>query len=169
MILIPKIPGADKLDNFRPIALANFQFKIITKIIADRLGSIAAKIISSNQKGFIPGRHIHDCIMTASEAVNLLHKKTYGGNIAMEIDIRKAFDTVNWQFLLHVLHCFGFNKLFCEWIDNILHSAKLSININGKLIGFFSCTRGVRQGIPFPHCSFVWQKKLSAGAWKLWC
>jgi hypothetical protein len=103
LILIPKVPGADKLDNFRPIALANFQFKIITKILADRLGSIAAKIISVNQKGFIPGRHIHDCIMTASEAVNLLHKKTYGGNIAMKIDIRKAFDTVNWQFLIHVL------------------------------------------------------------------
>lgn len=81
IILIPKIVGANKLDNFRPIALANFQFKIITKILADRLGVIASRIISIHQRGFIPGRHIYDCIMTASEAVNLLHKKAYGGNI----------------------------------------------------------------------------------------
>jgi len=62
LILIPKVAGGDKLDNFRPIALANFQFKIITKILADRLGPIAAKIISVHQRGFIPGRHIHDSL-----------------------------------------------------------------------------------------------------------
>jgi len=49
LILIPKVPGADKLDNFRPIALANFQFKIITKILADRLAIIALSIISEQQ------------------------------------------------------------------------------------------------------------------------
>ena len=154
LILIPKVPGADKLDNFRPIALANFQFKIITKILADRLGLIAAKIISPNQRGFIPGRHIHDCIMTASEAVNLLHKKAYGGNLAMKIDVRKAFDTVNWQFLIHVLRRFGFTDLFCNWILSILHSAKLSVSVNGKSVGFFSCTRGVRQGNPLSPLLF---------------
>lgn len=148
LILIPKVAGADNLDNFRPIALANFQFKIITKILADRLGVIASKIISQHQRGFIPGRHIQDCIMIASEAVNMLHKKTYGGNLALKIDIRKAFDTLNWNFLIHVLQCFGFSKLFCDWILTILHSAKLSINVNGKAVGFFHCTRGVRQGDP---------------------
>jgi len=114
LILIPKVHGADKLNNFRPIALANFQFKLITKILADRLGVIASKIISIHQRGFIPGRHIHDCIMTASEAVNLLHKKAYGGNLALKIDVRKAFDTVNWKFLIHVLQCFGFTQVFCD-------------------------------------------------------
>lgn len=126
LILIPKIVGADNLDNFRPIALANFQFKLITKILADRMGMIASKIISIQQKGFIPGRNIQDCIMTASEAVNLLHKKVYGGNIALKVDIKKAFDTINWQFLVHVLHRFGFNQLFCDWILTILHSANIS-------------------------------------------
>lgn len=58
LILIPKVPGANKLDNYRPIALANFQFKIITKIIVDRLGLIASRIISIHQRGFIPDRHI---------------------------------------------------------------------------------------------------------------
>lgn len=154
LILIPKVPQADKLDNFRPIALANFQFKIITKILADRLGSIASLIISEYQRGFIPGRHIQDCIVTASEVVNLLHKKSFGGSIALKIDIRKAFDTLNWDFLLHVLRCFGFNHCFCRWIHTILHSVKLSMSINGKSVGFFSCTRGVRQGDPLSPLLF---------------
>jgi hypothetical protein len=154
IILIPKIAGADKLDNFRPIALANFQFKIITKILADRLVFIASKIISTHQRGFIPGRHIHDCILTASEAVNFLHKKAYGGNIALKIDIKKAFDTVSWRFLIHVLRCFRFNQIFCDWILTILHSARISININGKAMGFFACSRGVRQGDPLSPLLF---------------
>jgi len=164
LILIPKVHGADKLDNFRPIALANFQFKLITKILADRLGVIASKIISIHQRGFIPGRQIHDCIMIASKAVNLLHKKAYGGNLALKIDVRKAFDTVNWKFLMHVLQCFGFTQVFCDWILTILHSAKISININGKVVGFFNCTRGVRQGDPLSPLLFcIAEEVLSRG------
>jgi hypothetical protein len=146
LILLPKVPGADRLDNFRPIALANFQFKVITKILADRLGPIAATIVSEHQRGFIPTRHIQDCIMTASEAVNILHKKSDIPGIALKIDIRKAFDTVNWEFLLKVLQCFDFSPCFCQWIHTILLSVRLSVSVNGKAVGFFGCTRGVRQG-----------------------
>lgn len=64
----------------------------------------------------------------------------------MKIDVRKAFDTINWHFLIHVLQCFGFTQTFCDWILTILHSAKLYVNINGKGVGYFKCTRGVRQG-----------------------
>jgi len=87
------VPGADRLENFRPIALENFQFKIITKILADRLATLAPSLISEQQRGFIPGRHIQDCILTPSKAVNFLHKKSYGGSLAIKIDIKKAFDT----------------------------------------------------------------------------
>ncbi|CAL0318886.1 unnamed protein product [Lupinus luteus] len=62
VVLIPKSANADKMDDFRPIALANFQFKIISKILADRLAIIAARIVSPQQKCFIKNRHIQDCI-----------------------------------------------------------------------------------------------------------
>ncbi|XP_019431934.1 PREDICTED: uncharacterized protein LOC109339025 [Lupinus angustifolius] len=107
LVLIPKFPSADKIEDFRPIALANFQFKIITKVLADRLATIAPKIISKQQRGFIKDRHIHDCICIASEAINLLDHKTLGGNLAIKLDVKKAFDTIDWKFLKDTLHAFG--------------------------------------------------------------
>ncbi|PNX79615.1 ribonuclease H, partial [Trifolium pratense] len=152
--LLPKTSNATSIDQYRPIAMANFKFKVISKIIADRLANIMPFIISKEQMGFIHDRNIKDCLCIASEAVNLLHNKAFGGNLALKIDISKAFDTLEWSFLLKVLNRFGFNEKFCNWIHVILKSAFLSISINGKSEGYFNCSRGVRQGDPLSPLLF---------------
>jgi hypothetical protein len=152
--LLPKFPEASSIDQYRPIAMANFKFKIISKVIADRLASIMPILISVEQKGFIHGREIKYCLCTASEAINLLHNKAFGGNVALKIDITKAFDSLEWSFLLKVLKLFGFNEIFCNWIHVILQSAFLSVSINGKSHGYFNCSRGVRQGDPLSPLLF---------------
>lgn len=115
--------------------------------------------------GFIHGRNIKDCLCIASEATNLLHNKAFGGNLAMKIDITKAFDTLEWPFLLKVLNCFSFNQIFCNWIQVILKSAFSSVSINGKSHGYFNATRGVRKGHPLSlPCSFAWLKMCLVGA-----
>ena len=119
IILIPKVPGANSVDKFRPIILSNFIFKIITKILANRLASFIGNIVAPSQYGFIRGRHIEDCIVAASENVNLLNVKCLGGNMAMKVDIRKAFDSMDWDFVMCVLHHFGFSDKFCGWILSI--------------------------------------------------
>ena len=72
---ISKIKGIESIKDSRPIAFANFKFKIISKILADRLALVATRIISPNQYGFVQGRQIQDCIGIASEAINKLSKK----------------------------------------------------------------------------------------------
>jgi len=154
LVLIPKITGALAMGDFRPIALANFQFKIVTKILADRLSIITMRIISPEQQGFIRDRNISECIIIASEAINMIDKRQFGGNVALKIDIKKAFDTLDWNFLVAVLRKFGFSSVFTDWILAIFHSAKLSILVNGKAVGFISCSRGVRQGDPLSPLLF---------------
>jgi hypothetical protein len=68
LILIPKTDNADSIDKFRPIALANFKFKIISKVLADWLAQIMSAIVSKEQSGFNQGRNIKDCICLAFEA-----------------------------------------------------------------------------------------------------
>jgi hypothetical protein len=152
--LLPKVQNATSIDQFRHITMENFKFKVISKIIADRLASVLPSIIFEEQMGFIHGRNIKDCLCIASEVANLLHNKSFGGNLALKIDISKAFDTLEWSFLLKVLHCFGFNEVFCNWIHVILQSAFLSISVNGRAEGYFNCSRGVRQGDPLSPLLF---------------
>ena len=136
--LIPKIQGVESNKDYMSIVVANFKFKIISKILANRLAIVVARIISLNQYGFVQGRKIQDCIGIASEAINMLSKKVRGGNVAYKVDIHKAFDTLSWKFLLLVWTRFGFHPLFVSWISTILCLTMLSIWINGSLVSFFS-------------------------------
>ena len=72
----------------------------------------------------------------------------------MKIDIRKAFDTLDWSFLCRVLQAFGFSSVFVDWMDNILRSSRLSVLLNGVPEGYFGCSRGVRQGDPLSPLLF---------------
>ena len=159
IILIPKSPHANTIDQYRPIALANSKCKIITKVLADRLANILPNIIYIQQRGFVKGMNIRDCITLTSEAVNLLDKRSFGGNLALKIDVSIAFDTLNWVFFINVLQGFGFNETFCSWIKTILHSSHMSISVNGSQQGYFKCNRGERQNGPLSPLLFLHSRR----------
>ena len=109
LVLILKVEDAISITQFRPIALENFLFKIIPKILAVRLSHVVQHIISPQQAAFIPGRRITDYIGLVSECFNVLDKKSRGGNMRV---LAKAFDTLDWSFLLRLLTNFGFSTCF---------------------------------------------------------
>lgn len=110
-----------------------------------------------------------DCISVVSKFVNLLRKKTFCGNIVLKMNVWKAFDTLDWQFIMNVLYAYGLNDQFYTWIMTILKSARLLFSINGKAVGFISCTRGVWQGVLRPPLIFcLAEEVLSGGSWNLW-
>ncbi|XP_026378524.1 uncharacterized protein LOC113272958 [Papaver somniferum] len=154
-VLIPKKNKSDAIKDYRPIGLSNFFFKIITKILATRLGTMLNKLISEEQVAFMKGRNIHENITLASELVNEIGTERKHGNVGLKLDITQAFDTVSWEFITEVFSQYGFSKNWCSWILNILNSARISVMINGSHEGFFSISRGLRQGDPLPPLIFV--------------
>ena len=94
-------------------------------------------------------------VLVLLEAINMLCKKVRGGNVVYKVDIHKAFETHSWNFLLLVLTHFRFHPSFFVCIRTILWSAMLSIRIKGSSLGFFPCSRGVRQNDPFISLAFL--------------
>ncbi|XP_026419470.1 uncharacterized protein LOC113315405 [Papaver somniferum] len=99
----PDVPGAKRTEQFRPIGLSNFCFKIITRIITTRLHEVLHKVISSQQGAFIKGRNIQEKIILASELVNELDTKRRGGNVGLKLDITQDFDSMSWDFIFKTL------------------------------------------------------------------
>jgi hypothetical protein len=98
LTLIPKIPGAEEIRKFRPIALINVVFKFVAKAYAMRLSPIAHRMIIHTQLAFIKGRQIQEGILSLQEIVHEVKSKRLGG-VFLKLDFEKAYDRVNWGFL----------------------------------------------------------------------
>jgi hypothetical protein len=107
--LIPKLLGADQFTQFRPIALINVIFKIVAKAYASRLDPVSNRIISPNQTAFIKGRNILDGPLALIEIIHELKTNKLGG-ILLKLDFEKAYNRVNWDFLVEVLRGKGFEE-----------------------------------------------------------
>ena len=153
--LVPKtqIPASQK--DFRPISCCNVVYKIITKIIANRLKKVLPNLISNEQSAFIPGRRIADNILLAHELVHCYDSRKCPPRCMLKIDLMKAFDMVNWHFLNGVMLLFGFPKPFVDRIMTCISPVRYSVCINGELQGNFPASRGLRQGDPLSPLLFT--------------
>lgn len=95
--------------EFRPISLCNVCYKIVSKILANRLSYFLPTLISAEQGAFVKGRLIHENIALTQELIQHIDKGKEGGNVILNIDMEKAFDRLNWAFLFEVLTRFGFS------------------------------------------------------------
>ena len=144
--LIPKTTTAQTLKDYRPIACCNLLYKVISKVLANRLKIIFPDAVEANQCAFIKDRLLLENVLLASELVTGYHRSTNKENCAIKFDISKAFDTVKWSFIGSVLQAMGMPLQFIHWMKLCISTAAFTINVNGSLEGFFQSARGIRQG-----------------------
>ena len=152
LVLIPKKGGAKDLGDFRPISLLGGLYKLLAKVLANRLKKVLEKVVSGDQNAFVRGKQILDASLIANEVIDFWHKRKEKGLIC-KLDIEKAYDSINWNFLMKVLLKMGFGWM--EWIWWCISTTKFSVLVNGVPTGFFPNSKGLQQGDPFSPYLFV--------------
>ncbi|XP_028098838.1 uncharacterized protein LOC114298468 [Camellia sinensis] len=146
--LIPKKDNPIGLSDYRPISLVESIYKIIAKLLANRLKVVLPHIISETQLAFINGRSILDGVLIANEVVDgwkLTEKK----RVVLKLDFENPYDFINWGYLFFMLSKFGFGSKWSSWIKECVSIARISVPVNGSPTEEFSPQRGLRQGDPF--------------------
>ncbi|KAL3681068.1 hypothetical protein R1sor_024024 [Riccia sorocarpa] len=152
--LIPKSEDKARLKDWRPISLLGITYKIISKLLAERLKSLLPNLVNEQQTGFVQGRSIFDSILTVKlgqEWANVTSQQS----IFLKLDFVKAYDHVRHRYLWQVLEAMGFCTKFIMLIQGLVEDAHFVIHINGAFTKEIKLERGVRQGCPIAPLLFA--------------
>lgn len=140
--LVPKVPQANHVKLFRPIACCSLLYKILSKILTSRLQQVVGEVVSEFQSGFIPGRHLVDNILMATELIKGYGRKHISPRCVLKVDLKKAYDSLEWSFLEEL----GFPAMFVRWVLACISTVSYTIMVNGSPTVPFRAKKGLRQG-----------------------
>ena len=163
--LIPKKKNPELMSHFRPINLCNVIFKLVSKVMANRLKRILGKIIFDYQSAFVAKRVITDNIFISFEILHYMKSKCQGNtaHMALKLDMSKAYDRVEWDYLKGIMLKMGFHHRLVDLIMAGISFASYSVLVNGVPLGFIKPFRRIRQGDPLsPHLFLLCSEGFSA-------
>ena len=155
--IIPKVKNPESVTGFRPISLCNLIYKIISKVIANRLKPLLNSIILETQSAFIAGRLITDNVLIAFELLHHMKTDCLGkkGFMALKLNMSKTYDRVEWVFLKNILLRSGFQQSWVNLIMECVTTLSYSILVNGEPKGMIYPSRGIRQRDPLSPYLFL--------------
>ena len=143
--LIPKCNNPESLANFRPISLCNFVYKIISKVLVAKIRHLLNNLISPIQTAFVLDRRGVDNVVIAQELLYTMDRmKRKEGYIAVKVDLKKAYDRLEWSFIHKVFQAFWFPDNIIKLIMSCISTSSLSVLVNGCALDPFSPSRGIR-------------------------
>ncbi|GBG63799.1 hypothetical protein CBR_g39580 [Chara braunii] len=161
--LLYKKGDKTNIRNWRPISLLNVSYKILAKTLARRLAAILPGLVGADQGAFMKGRSISENIMVAIGALEVVGRERRQVAVAM-LDLEKAYDRVNWSFVLATLEHMGFGSLFRRWVTALYGSSKATVLVNGERSQAFHLSKSLRQGCPLAPRLFVVQMEVLLNA-----
>eukprot|EP00253_Pinus_taeda_P019656 PITA_19656 len=154
LALIPKDTNPESFARFMPISLCNDSYKILAKLLANRIKPLLKRLISPSQGGFVEGRHILDNVIQVQETIHSSKKRNEKGML-IKLDMANAFDRVDRTFLSKVLLSFGFSIHFVHLIKACINNPWIAPLVNGRPSNFFQAQRGIRQGCPLSPFLYI--------------
>ena len=154
MSLIFKKDDEENIANYRPISLTNVDYRILALTLAQRMLRVMSDIISYDQSAYVKGRYMGTNIRLVSDIIDH-YDMTYKSGILLMLDFKKAFDTIEWEFMFKALHSFNFGPSFIRWIQTIYNSPVACIKNNGYFSESFKISRGIRQGCTVSALIFI--------------
>ncbi|CAI5528544.1 unnamed protein product [Closterium sp. Naga37s-1] len=153
-ILLHKKGDKDSLNNYRPITLLNFTYKVLARVVADRMKKVLHRVISKEQYGFIPGRRLSDAVSLVADIIDAANKGDKDWFLPL-VDFQKAFDSVSRGFLFETLEKMGFPPRFVGWVKGLHKETRTRLLINGWKSDALEVVSGVRQGYPLAPYLFI--------------